>query len=71
MTDPGWDIPGVAREPSPGAGALDAPASTTAASPADGSPPRHGKSGRRPRAGSVSASSGLSAGAPRRIRRAS
>jgi len=60
MSDPGWDIPGVPREPSPGAGA---PASPAAASPAEGPPSRRHRSGRRARAGSVSASSGLSAGA--------
>jgi hypothetical protein len=60
MTEPGWDIPGVSREPSPGS---DAPASTAAVAPADGSPPRRDKSGRKARAGSVSACSGLSAGA--------
>ncbi len=56
MTDPGWDIPGVAREPAPG---VEAPA----ASSANVSSAHRGKSGRRTRAGSVSACSGLSAGA--------
>lgn len=60
MTDPGWDIPGVPREPSAG---TDAPASAAAAWPADASSPRRNKSGRKQRGGSVSASSGLSAGA--------
>ena len=70
MTDPGWDIPGVPREPSPGACApapvpaeSAAAASPTAASPTAASSPRRSKSGRKPRAGSLSASSGLSAGA--------
>ena len=60
MSDPGWDIPGIPREPAPGAGA---PASPADASPAATPSPRRGRSGRRARAGSVSASSGLSAGA--------
>jgi len=68
MSDPGWDIPGIPREPSPGAGA---PASsavpTAAASPAESPPSRRHKSGRRARAGSVSAASGLSAGAFARL----
>jgi hypothetical protein len=63
MTDPGWDVPGVPRESSAGA---DAPASSAAASP-----PRRGKTGRKPRTGSVSASSGMSAGAFAPLRDAS
>jgi len=68
MSDPGWDIPGVPREPSPGAeGPASSPASPAAASPAGGLPPRRGRSARRSRAASVSASSGLSAGAFARL----
>ncbi|HUB38216.1 MAG TPA: hypothetical protein VMA72_05135, partial [Streptosporangiaceae bacterium] len=65
MTDPGWDIPGVPRDASPGPDARDeaAAAATVAASPTVASSPRRGRSGRKARAGSVSASSGLSAGA--------
>ncbi|HUB40790.1 MAG TPA: hypothetical protein VMA72_18230, partial [Streptosporangiaceae bacterium] len=63
MTDPGWDIPGVPREPSPGADMPDSAAATVTASPADASQPRRGKSGRKARTGSVSANSGLSPGA--------
>jgi len=68
MADPGWDIPGVPREPSPGAGV---PAADVVASPAAASPPRRSRSGRKPRAGSVSACSGLSSGAFASLRDAS
>jgi len=79
MTDPGWDIPGVPREAPPDAGAaalggwvLSPGASPAAGSPAAcssaaGSPARGRGSGRRVRAGSVSASAGLSAGAFARL----
>ena len=70
MTDPGWDIPGIAREPSPGSDAFaaHAPDSSAAASSAprssDVAPPaRSRQPGRKARAGSVSAVSGLSVGA--------
>ncbi len=70
MTDPGWDIPGVSRGASAGAdaSAMSEPISSegisSAAVPSEGGTSRRrGKSGRGARAGSVSASSGLSAGA--------
>ena len=71
MTDPGWDVPGVPRDASPGADAPDgagSSASRASSSSASvlsgaGSPGAPRKSGRQARAGSVSACSGLSAGA--------
>ena len=60
MMDPGWDIPGIAHEPSAGA---DAAELSAAVSSDAWSPVRGRKSGRKGRAGSVSASSGLSVGA--------
>ena len=68
MPDPGWDIPGVDRDASPGGlltGTSPAAGTSTAAG-ADGSgsgarPARKGRTTRRD--GSVSAASGLSAGA--------
>jgi hypothetical protein len=69
MSDPGWDIPGVPREAASDADAqpcaADDSASCSSASSvtAAGSPESKRKSGRKPRDGSVSASSGLSAGA--------
>ncbi|HUB42375.1 MAG TPA: hypothetical protein VMA72_26280, partial [Streptosporangiaceae bacterium] len=73
MTDPGWDIPGVPRDASPGPDVAESSAfcapdphgsvSSAAVSSAAGSRERRGRSGRQARAGSVSACSGLSAGA--------
>ncbi|HTZ92145.1 MAG TPA: hypothetical protein VMB74_07115, partial [Streptosporangiaceae bacterium] len=66
MTDPGWDIPGVARDAdAPAAGTADdaTAGSSAAASSNAGSPVRGRRPGRKGRSGSVSASSGLSAGA--------
>ncbi len=67
MTDPGWDIPGVARDagtpPAADVRGSSAADSFTEHCGGGGSPRRGGKSGRRTRAGSVSACSGLSAGA--------
>ncbi|HTZ93550.1 MAG TPA: hypothetical protein VMB74_14235, partial [Streptosporangiaceae bacterium] len=72
MTDPGWDIPGVPRDPG-APPAADGPGSSAAHSVAGNSPGgswrRGGKSGRGARAGSVSACSGLSAGAFARLAR--
>ena len=71
MTDPGWDIPGVPRDGSLSDGAPDeagvsascGSASSASASSAAGSSRPRRQSGRRARAGSVSACAGLSAGA--------
>ncbi|HUB38544.1 MAG TPA: hypothetical protein VMA72_06815, partial [Streptosporangiaceae bacterium] len=67
MTDPGWDIPGLPRDASPGPDvAGEAGGSASCASDLDGSVSSGAGSPRRrrqARAGSVSASSGLSAGA--------
>ncbi|HUA42555.1 MAG TPA: hypothetical protein VMA32_13360, partial [Streptosporangiaceae bacterium] len=76
MTDPGWDIPGVPRDASPGDDAVgdaggsasrapdpDGSVSSGAVSSGAGSRERRGRSGRPARAGSVSACSGLSTGA--------
>ena len=66
MTDPGWDIPGVPRDTPPNAGAPAdkyGSASSAHAEASTGSSERRSRSGRLARTGSVSACSGLSAGA--------
>ncbi len=67
MPDPGWDIPGVDRDASPGGlltGTSAAAATTAAGADGSGSGARPARTGRTTRRdGSVSAASGLSAGA--------
>ena len=68
MTDPGWDVPGVPRDASPGAAAPNEAGNSASCASAPvptgaGSRGRRRKSERTARAGSVSACAGLSAGA--------